>query len=115
MATETRTIHTNGNPHTRHCLSAREKFLFQSYLQQHYTESKLGDPDFAAQAAKALNLPISMSMVSYARREFDIPANRVTSQGTASIADLRSRIETLETQMETLLRERREHFHRGQP
>lgn len=115
MATETKTIFSNGKEHTRHCLSAREKFLFQSYLQKHYVESKLGDPDFAVQASAALNLPISQSMVSYARREFDIPANRVTSQNSigSSRAEILSRLETLEVKIETLLRERHQNFHRA--
>lgn len=116
MATETKPVFSNGKEHTRHHLSAREKFLFQSYLQKHYVESKLGDPDFAVQASSALNLPISQAMVSYARREFDIPANRVTgSAAVNSRAEILSRLEALEARVETLLRERREHFHRSHP
>lgn len=116
MATETRPVFNpkTGTSASRTYLSAREKFLLHSYIQQHYAESKLDDRQFAVQASKALNLDVSHAMISYARKEFEIPCNRVHTGGS-QVSQLLSRIETLEAQMETLLRERREHFHGGRP
>lgn len=116
MATETRSVFNakTGTSASRTYLSAREKFLLHSYIQQHYVESKLNDRQFAAQASKALNLDVSYAMISYARKEFEIPCNRIHSEGS-KLSDLLSRVEALESQMETLLRERREHLHWGRP
>lgn len=105
----------NGKSTVRNSLTAKEKFLFQAYLQQHYTEERMDDPSFAEKASKALNLPITTAMVGYSRREFGIPANQQHSGKGAQLSEILSRLEALEARMETLLRERREHFHGGRP